>query len=75
MNRSGWQTRELSPELPVEAPRSLAPGEIPAELVHLAWLLDVPVEHVLRNPRSYTPRTHGTGDPSSGHIDPCKLME
>ncbi len=65
-----WKTREL--ELAEKPASSVA---IPEHIVHLAWLLEVPVEYVLKNPRSYTPRTHGNGDPASGHIDPDKLME
>jgi hypothetical protein len=65
-----WKHRQLD-----KAPQPSAQPAIPDEIVHLAELLQVPVEHILRNPKSYTPRTHGTGDADSGHIDPCKLME
>lgn len=65
-----WKTRELDPE-----PRHDAGANVPEHIVHLAKLLDIPVEYILKNPKSYTPRTHGTGDATSGHIDPCKLME
>lgn len=65
-----WKTRDLE-----ESQRHDTGADVPEHIVQLAWLLEVPVEYILKNPRSYTPRTNGTGDADSGHIDPCKLME
>ncbi len=65
-----WKLRELDAD-----PRHDTGADIPEHIHRLAWLLECPVEHILKNPRSYTPRTSGVGDGALGVMDPCKFEE
>ncbi len=52
-----------------------ADSDIPADILHLAELLQVSSEFILRNPRSYTPPTFGPAIGAEGHLDPGKFCE
>jgi hypothetical protein len=50
-------------------------SEYPPDILFLADIFGVEPESIMKNPHTYAEQTHGTGDPNSGHIDPCKLLE
>lgn len=73
--RPGWKLRSLRDDFPEEPRARLAPGEVPPEIAHLAKLLEVTPEFIMRNPRSYTPPTAPASMDAVGSLDPDKFND
>ena len=56
-------------------PRRPNGSEYPPDILFLAEFFGCSPAFVMKHPHTYAEQTHGTGDPNSGHIDPCKLLE
>ena len=56
-------------------PRCPDGSEYPPDILFLAEFFGCTPAFVMKHPHTYAEQTHGTGDPNSGHIDPCKLLE